>query len=407
MAFSKLVDEFALSPSEKVMEALVKQVMHGTVSDEDIAYLANRMAESGTTLTFHNASKVADIASTGGPSFLSTLLCPLFLQAFGCVVPKLSVPGRPAGGIDVLAQIPGYRYELNASEIQDIISHFGYVHFLASKQYTPLDVALFEFRKRCGALQISPLVIASILSKKIALGVRLVGLDVRVAPHGNFGATWAAARVHATRFCRIADLVGCKAICFLSDASKPYQPFIGRGESLAALSHIFRDSQPLWLQNHLDTCYAMARRLTAKDSRSLSISRPSNADLASLFEKNLEAQGASFASFLGYVAEVEAGHVYEILSPEDGFLSVDLGALRSIITDFQSRAADDAHTRFPDPCGVILKKNSGQYVRKGELVATIRMAKTLHHDPVRTFCGAFRISPEPQAGDHFEEVENG
>jgi len=406
MSFSKLVDDFALSPSEKAMEALVKEATHGSVSDEDIAYLANRMAESGTTLTFHDTSRVADIASTGGPSSLSTLLCPLFLQAFGCIVPKLGVPGRPAGGIDALAQVPGYRYELNDSEIRNIISHFGYVHFLVSTQYTPLDAALFEFRKRHGALQVPLLVIASILAKKIALGVTLVGLDVRVAPHGNFGTTWVAARMHAKRFCRVADLLGCKAICFLSDARKPYQPFIGRGEALAALSTLFSDSQSLWLQTHLDMCYAMARRLMVQDSGSLSISRPSNSDLASLFEKTLEAQGASFASFLSYVAEVEAGHKYEMLAPEDGFLNVDLGSLRTIITDCQSQVAD-TDLRFPDPCGVLLKKNSGQYVRKGELIATIRMAKTLQTDPVRTFGESFRIFSEPQAGDHFEEIANG
>jgi len=405
MPFSELVDEFALSPSENAMKALVNEAIHGNISDEEIAHLANRMAESGTTLAFHDAGSVADIASTGGPSSLSTLLCPLFLQASGCVVPKLGVPGRPAGGIDVLAQIPGYRYELDDSEIRHIISHFGYAHFLASRKYTPLDAALFEFRKRCGALRVPPLVIASILAKKIALGVTLVGLDVRVAPHGNFGATWATARTHAKRFCRVADLVGCQAICFLSDNRKPYQPFIGRGESLVALSKIFSDCPPLWLQNHVDTCYAMATRLTVQDSRSLSISRPSNADLASLFRKNLEAQDASFASFLDYVAEVEAGHVYEMLSPEDGFLSVDLGSFRSIITTLQSKAAG-GNSPFPDLCGVILKKNSGQYVRKGEPIVSIRMAKTLQEDPLRTFREAFRISPEPQPGDYFEEVRN-
>ncbi len=64
------------------------------------------------------ADLVADVASTGGPSSLSTLLSPLFLRAGGAVVPKLGVPGRPAGGIDCLAQIPGYRTELSAQEVE-------------------------------------------------------------------------------------------------------------------------------------------------------------------------------------------------------------------------------------------------------------------------------------------------
>ena len=50
---------------------------------------------------------IADVASTGGPGSLSTLLPPFVLSTLGCNVVKLGVPGRSAGAIDSLATLPG------------------------------------------------------------------------------------------------------------------------------------------------------------------------------------------------------------------------------------------------------------------------------------------------------------
>jgi pyrimidine-nucleoside phosphorylase len=101
------------------------------------AELATILATSGERLSVGGAI-VADVASTGGPASLSTLLAPLFLRAAGAIVPKLGVPGRPAGGIDCLAQIPGYRTELSLREIEGIVERSGYAHFLAKGEMAPL-----------------------------------------------------------------------------------------------------------------------------------------------------------------------------------------------------------------------------------------------------------------------------
>ncbi len=69
------------------------------------ADLARSVASSGAQISAR-ASFSADVASTGGPTSLSTLICPLFLRAAGAVVPKLGVPGRPAGGIDSSLKFP-------------------------------------------------------------------------------------------------------------------------------------------------------------------------------------------------------------------------------------------------------------------------------------------------------------
>ena len=175
---------WAGSTDHELLE-VIASARRGDLDDAGIAALARSLAASGETLE-SNTDRTADVASTGGPSSLSTLLCPLFLRAFGWIVPKLGVPGRPAGGLDVLSRIPGYRVDLSAAEVACVLRDCGYAHFVAGERIAPLDARLFTLRQQTGAQTIPALVIASLLSKKIAVGVRTVGLDVRVAMHGNF-----------------------------------------------------------------------------------------------------------------------------------------------------------------------------------------------------------------------------
>jgi pyrimidine-nucleoside phosphorylase len=133
-----------------------------------------------------------------------------------------------------------------------VIDQCGYAHFLAGAEFAPLDAALFRFRQKVGAQNIPALAIASILSKKIACGVKFAGLDVRTATHGNFGSDFSEAGDAARAFCAAATAAGLTPVAFLTDARAPYQPFFGRGESLMALRMIFEKRGDAWLAEHDD-----------------------------------------------------------------------------------------------------------------------------------------------------------
>lgn len=405
-SFHDLIDSFIKSPSDVLMKEVVDRVERNQVSDEDIAYLAMQLAKSGDIIPQPDNCTTADIASTGGPSSLSTLLCPLYLRALGYSVSKLALPGRPAGGIDVLAQIPGFRIEFTSSEVNSILRKNGYIHFLASSRFVPLDAVLFSFRRRSNRINIPGLAIASLLAKKKAAGVSLVGLDVRVAIHGNFGCSMEEAAQNASRFCRVATLLNCNALCFLSDANKPYQPFIGRGEALLAVFQILSGETGEWLRSHDDMCYAMAHSLAYIKRKDCSLKRPSAKTLISVMAENLESQGASYSAFEQYIHDVQEKHNHNIVASETGFLSVNIESLRTLMVSEQD-LTNTTEKPFTDPCGIILKRNHGAYVHKDDIIASIRC---LDHrsDIVRSRLEAsFRISQEPIPHLYFNEVNHG
>jgi thymidine phosphorylase len=401
-----LIDNFSRNPAEHVMAMLIDSVERQGLSDEDLAHLALRLAKSGDVIEVSDDWITADIASTGGPSSLSTLLCPLYLRALGFVVPVLAVPGRPAGGIDVLAQIPGYRVHLTSREAQDILHRCGHVHFMASHSFAPLDALLFSYRQKRRKVNIPQLAIASLLAKKLASSVRTVGLDVRVMSPGNFGASFPEATQNAERFCRVASSLGCRAVCFLTDGSRPYQPFIGRGEALFAITAILTDARDSWLCRHDDMCYAMAHRLAARGTPGQTAGRPSTQTLRENLTANIEAQGSTFERVVQYVSGIESQHHLKIVALHDGFLHVDLASLRETIVKFQNLTAS-SESPFPDPCGIILKSEHGVYIRKGDVLATLRCVESQAEHFQREVSAVILVKPEPVAGIGFVEVGDG
>lgn len=404
--FNNTVDRVRHSLSDSKLKELIDFVEHNDITDEELAYLTICLAESGEVIHQMANCRSADIASTGGPSSLSTLLCPLYLRVHGYKVPKLAVPGRPAGGIDVLAQIPGYKIEFTSAEVTKLLRESGYVHFLASRNFAPLDASLFSLRRKLNKVNIPALAIASLLAKKRAAGVSLIGLDVRVALHGNFGTSMDVAAQNARRFCRIASLLGCQSLCFLSDANNPYQPFIGRGESLVAIFQILSGCADVWLRKHDDMCHVMVQSLSRMKSKEDFSARPTHNTLLSVFVANLEAQGTSYEQFERYVSAIQNKHNLIITAPTDGFLHVNMEPLRKVIISLQALTATAANP-FSDPCGIILKYERGTYVHKGEIIATIRCLDHLSERMRIGMVSALQVSQKPVPNHYFNEVGHG
>lgn len=330
---------------------------------DDIAKLAKCMAESGEHHSLLSGNRV-DIPSTGGPSSLSTLICPYALVKMGKQVSKLGVKGRPAGGIDVLAQIPNYGINFSLSEVDRILRESGYCHFIADSRIAPLDADFFKYRSSHNAKAIPELVVASILAKKMAVGVNEAGLDIRYFTNANFGSTYNQAKKNGELFVEVAKQLNIKAKYFLTDIANPLQPYIGRGEALLALKLIFEDKMDSWLKVHYEECLKMALNFNDRN-----VTKFSGVDLYHVFEKNLIAQGSSLNAFLDKVSVIENAERIPIVAQKEGILHIDLLKLRDVMVDIQSTVDT---TSFPDNIGVILYKKNGR-VEKGECLATLRI----------------------------------
>jgi pyrimidine-nucleoside phosphorylase len=325
----------------------------------------------------------------------------LFLVALGFQVPKLAVPGRPAGGIDSLSQIKGYKVQFEHENIISILHKSSYAHFLGTSEFAPIDKYLYDYRKKHDAVNIPELAIASLLSKKIAVGLKKIGLDIRVSSHGNFGKTITEARDNAKRFIKVASKLGIEAICYLTNGQTAYQPYIGRGEALLALKKTLENSCDEWLKKHVLLCCRMANTATGKLASS--DNTYDSQKLKDIFESHLMAQGANYQSFIDTVMEVEQTQHIKLFAETDGFVKIDLQAIRHQIVTGQNLVLTP-ETPFPDPLGITLLKNTGDFVQAKEPVALIRKKSSIPNHILHSLYNSISVEKDENPPLFFEEV---
>jgi pyrimidine-nucleoside phosphorylase len=352
------------------MQHLVAAAHSNALDDQDVADLSCVLAASGAQLL--QDQRAVDVASTGGPSSLSTLLCPLQLRSRGLVVAKLGVSGRPAGGVDVLQTIPGFRATLEPQEAKSALRRFGYIHLVADSRWTPLDAKLFAYRQANGAQGIPALVIASILAKKLAAGTVGAGLEIRVAPHGNFGGDLDEARANAHRYNAVARLLDLRPVCILTDATRPYQPYIGRGEALLALADILDGRTDGWLTEHNCVCQRIADAVGAVMGADVA-SPPEPSAVRAAHELLLQAHGAQVSAFEHRVELIRSARRTVVQADRPGAVAYDLGRLRDLLVSRQRADRAPTDGTIPDPAGVILGAPAGTHIEAGETLISVRV----------------------------------
>lgn len=391
-------------PVEALYEAVLRTASlqtggDGSVGPALVADLAIELAAGGAV---RPQSDCTDLASTGGPGSISTMLVPLLTRAAGLPVAKVGVPGRPAGAVDALANVPGYRWSSTAEEFEAAMGDCGFAHTAANIHWAPGDAALFRRRQIDGTQRIPALVVASLLSKKLSAGVRFPGFEVRAARHGNFGSTMAEVRRNSSLLCDVARRLGMQATVFVTAAEIPHQPWIGRGEAIAALSkacgrdasgqsgHDGEDALDVddWGTVHVRTCAQMARALVAtvrgRPARHVEAAGQGTLDqtdaggtrdISETLTAHLSAHGAAREG-LEAVADATVSATREVLSaPRAGFVSYRMDRIRDHLVRMNApasvRPAPGEHP-FADRAGAVLHVLPGAWVKSGTPIASLR-----------------------------------
>ena len=176
-------------------------VWRGMSKDERIA-LTGAMRDSGDVLQW-DSQRILDKHSTGGVGDKVSLLLAPIVAACGGQVPMISGRGlgHTGGTLDKLQSIPGY----------DVAPDNGQPATLA-----PADRRLYAIRDATGTVESIPLIVASILSKKLAAGLSALVMDVKVGS-GAFLPDIDSARELAQAIVDVAQGNGLPTSALLTD----------------------------------------------------------------------------------------------------------------------------------------------------------------------------------------------
>jgi pyrimidine-nucleoside phosphorylase len=283
------------------ISALVMAMFIRGLNDDESEVLTREMLYSGEVLDFSDIdAPKADKHSTGGVGDKTSLLIAPIVAACGVSVPMISGRGlgHTGGTLDKLESIPGYNVGLSTDEFRKIVRKCGYAMAGQTAQIAPADRKLYALRDATATVPYIPLIVASIMSKKLAEGLDALVLDVKTGS-GAFMKSLEDSRKLSDALVKTGEKFGVKAQAVVSDMNQPLGQFVGNAHEIYECIKILRGEAAVQATATADLSFELSARMlllsgiadSLESARSTVKSKVANGEALERFRVNVECQG--------------------------------------------------------------------------------------------------------------------
>lgn len=386
--------------------ALVMAMFTRGLTDLETEVLVREMLESGEVLDLSNISKSkADKHSTGGVGDKTSLIIAPVAATCGLAVPMISGRGlgHTGGTLDKLESIPGYNVRLSSAEIRSVVEKCGFAMAGQTAEIAPADKKLYALRDATATVPYIPLIVASIMSKKLAEGLDALVLDVKTG-NGAFMQTFEDSKKLAEAMVRTGEKFGVRTQAVVSDMCEPLGQFVGNSLEVYECIKILRAEGTPQMAATIDLSLELTARMltlgglsgSVDDAKSMAAKKLSNGDAIEKFRKNAECQGGDVSVFDDpdklLNNDIEQ---FEVECETEGFVSsTDALAIGEAVVEIgggRTRAGDNIDNAVGFRCNL----KTGDAVQKGQSLGTAFCRDRAQFELVsEKLKNAYTISPE-------------
>ena len=364
------------------MSAMLMAIYFRGMDRRETLDLTMAMMHSGETLDLSGVSGVkADKHSTGGVGDKTSLVLVPMVASLGVKMAKMSGRG------------------LGMERFLENVDRVGMVIAGQTANLDPADKKLYALRDVTGTVPSIPLIVSSIMSKKLAAGADVIVLDVKCGD-GSFMKTLDDARELATEMVEIGKMAGRKTVAVITDMDEPLGHAVGNAlevrEAIATLRGEHK-SELLELCLTLGACILTQAGLAADDAAARAMLEHTIADGSALkkLAEFVAAQDGDPAAIYDpsllpaapvrmEVPSPASGYVRHIAATDVGLVSMRLGG---------GRATKDSSIDYG--VGIVLHKKVDEPVAAGESLATIHAAdEAAARKAVAELTACYTITPD-------------
>ena len=355
--------------------ALCMAVYFRGMTPKETSILTLAMAESGDQIDLGGIEGfTVDKHSTGGVGDKTSLIVVPIVASCGGKVAKMSGRGlgHTGGTVDKLESIPGFRTELNPDDFIKQVNGIGLCIVGQTGELAPADKKLYALRDVTATVESIPLIASSIMSKKLAAGSKGIVLDVKTGS-GAFMKTVEESENLAREMVAIGKSAGRSVTAVITNMDIPLGDSVGNSlEVIEAIKTLKGEGESDLTEVCLTLAAQMLSMVTGEDEKtcySMAKDAIDNGLAINKLREMISAQGENANVVDDYSLFKQPKYAAEIFSECDGYIehtdAEKIGIASVILGAGREKKGDPI-----DPsAGIVLKKKTGDYVKKGEPLA--------------------------------------
>lgn len=385
------------------MSAMTMAICFRGMTPRETVDLTLAMRDSGDVLDLSGIKGVkVDKHSTGGVGDKTSLALTPIIAALGVPVAKMSGRGlgHTGGTIDKLECFDGFTTALSEEQFAGNVNTIGIAIAGQTANLAPADKKLYALRDVTATVDQMSLIASSIMSKKLAAGADAIVLDVKTGS-GAFMKTRQDALALAEEMVRIGSGAGKHTIAVVSDMNQPLGNAVGNALEVEEAIATLRGEGP---EDFTELCLTIGSYMlvagkkadTPEEARAMLQRVIADGSALKKLEEFVEAQGGDPEQVLHPELLPAAAIQEPILAPMDGYLQSiqceEVGNCSMIL----GGGRETKESELDLSVGLILHKKTGDFVKKGEPLATIHANdREKAAQASQRYLAACRIGEEP------------